>query len=297
MKLLCSLLILLAALPVFSFASPIWNQTPLNYRTKNFHMGYYMSSVTNTQKKFIVRVPKRYVPGQPVELVYFLAGGSGEAENMATALEYLSPYLDNPIFDNVLFVAPDAKNAGLWSDTPIFKNEQMVFELIEYIERNIPHTPGRKLIGHSLGGTGALHFAYKYGNKFDAMASISPAILKWSPFEVTDELIKNYIRDHAPNIDFDYFKMFILSIRDSFAMPEYWKRYDFYERLPTQNLPKCYAIFTGAKDSLGFAFLGREFIRIARTYNKNVLYYEDPSRDHAVDKSILEVMQFFRTCQ
>jgi enterochelin esterase-like enzyme len=295
-KILSISLLCILLTPILALAE-IWSPTPLDYPSKNFYQGEYESLVTGTKKTFIVRLPKKYVTGAPVDVVYFLPGGAGFATGMPENFKDLGHYLNDSLFDNALFVAPDAGNYGMWSDSQKFKNTQVVLELIKYIESNVPHTDSRILMGHSLGGAGAMHFAFDYPEMFDGIASISPAIFWWSPFEVSDDEIRSYVRDYAPKQTFEYFKKSVEAVKFSFASPEAWTQYDFYHRIQTKNLPTCYAIFTGDQDPLGFHHHSREFIKKANSYGKKIFYREEAGREHDIGKAILDAMSFVRSCK
>jgi pimeloyl-ACP methyl ester carboxylesterase len=274
----------------------IWDEASLNYRIDRFHHGEFASFIDSKNHSFIVFLPKNYSEQVPYKIIYFLAGGAGAAEQMPQQLENYSDLLEHPFYQNTIWVVLNMNSHGMWSDNLKEKSSSLLLEFIAYFESHVKHQAGRTLIGHSLGGSGAFHFALEYSQYFDRIASISPAILKWNVFDSTPELIQEFIKEHAPEIPFEFFKFVTDEMKKDFGTREVWDEFDFYHRIQNKVIPKCFAIFMGGQDPMGFKYLGDEFISFAAARGKSIPYIESPTRYHSIGIAITEVADYFQSC-
>jgi S-formylglutathione hydrolase len=157
----------------------------------------HASSVTGTDMTFSVFVPA-HREGQKLPIVTYLSGLTCTHANVTEKGEFRAACAEL----GLIFVAPDtsprgdgvpgdAKNAydfglgaGFYVDAtqaPFEKNYRMwsyvTEELPKLIAEQFPVDPGRQsIMGHSMGGHGALTAALRYPNRFRAASAFAPIV-------------------------------------------------------------------------------------------------------------------------
>ncbi len=131
-----------------------------------------------------VYLPEGYNPerGPKYPVVYFLHGAGGDH----TSYSFLIPILDMMIADGqiqpVIVVKPDASclpyNASFYTNSDLNGafEDYIVEDVVEFVKRNYRTIPGRKkrcILGHSMGGYGAMKLALKYPDLYGGVAAHS----------------------------------------------------------------------------------------------------------------------------
>jgi enterochelin esterase-like enzyme len=154
----------------------------------------YFSKSNNREIKVKVYTPPGYEAGRDrYPVVYNLHGGGGSPERQwervgATLADAMEKKLVRPMIyvfaeglGNTLFV--NTAGTKLQVETTVIK------ELIPFIDANyrtIPAREARAIDGFSMGGFGALHFAFKYPELFSSVVGYGAALLKWETLSERD---------------------------------------------------------------------------------------------------------------
>jgi len=157
-----------------------------------FHQKSLLSKALNQEKTYYVGLPKGYneldtITKYPV--IVFLHGASITATEMVNSLEpFLENFFTKLLFDRlfkVIFIIPDGScepfKGSFYTNSELYGNyeDYIAIDMIEEI-RNKYHTyPGREkwsIMGHSMGGFGAMKIALKYPEKFIGVSSLSGPI-------------------------------------------------------------------------------------------------------------------------
>jgi len=136
----------------------------------------------------IMRYMNVYLPtgydtsGLDYPVVYFLHGGGSNHMGYSNIYYHLDTLIDNGHIDPVIVVKPDASvgpyygsaytNSALYGDY----EDYIVYDLIDYIEstyRAIPSRDKRSIMGHSMGGTGALKLGFLHPDIYRAVVDHS----------------------------------------------------------------------------------------------------------------------------
>jgi len=115
-------------------------------------------------------------------VIYFLHGGGSNHNSYSNIYYHLDTLIANGHIEPVIMVKPDASvppyygscytNSALYGDF----EDYIVYDLIEYIEttyRAIPSRSRRTIMGHSMGGSGALKLAFNHPDIYRAVADHS----------------------------------------------------------------------------------------------------------------------------
>jgi S-formylglutathione hydrolase FrmB len=149
-------------------------------------------------KKFNVILPKDYhQTDRRYRVIFLLHGYSGDHNdwiNRTNLVEYLSNY-------SFVVVTPEADNSW-YTNSPFVKNrnyeDYIIKELIPYVERRyrvLASKHGRAIAGLSMGGYGAIKFAFKYPNLFYYAGSFSGAFRWPSMIEKNKSLLSQSLRE------------------------------------------------------------------------------------------------------
>jgi pimeloyl-ACP methyl ester carboxylesterase len=176
------------------------------------------SKALDQEKTYYVGLPKGYneldtITKYPV--IVFLHGASITATDMVNLLEpFLDNFLGKFLFDKlfkVIFIIPDGScepyKGSFYTNSALYGNyeDYIASDMMEEI-RNKYHTySGREkwsIMGHSMGGFGAMKIALKYPEKFIGVSSLS------GPLNISyfDELLPVLLSENgsAPPYDFIY---------------------------------------------------------------------------------------------
>jgi len=115
-------------------------------------------------------------------VIYFLHGGNSNHNSYSNIYYHLDTLIDYGHIQPVIMVKPDASvgpyygscytNSALYGDF----EDYIVYDLVEYIEtayRAIPSLDSRTIMGHSMGGSGALKLAFNHPDIYCAVADHS----------------------------------------------------------------------------------------------------------------------------
>lgn len=136
-----------------------------------------------------------YLPGQPAgaeglfnaepfEVLKMIAGLQQGADFPEEGFKlWLDDLMENGSLSKFILVIPDATNKygfSMYSNSEVNGNyeEYIARDLVRYIDRNfntIRNHKGRAVVGHCMGGYGALKIAMKYPQIFGQVAGMSPA--------------------------------------------------------------------------------------------------------------------------
>ncbi|MCY1719517.1 alpha/beta hydrolase-fold protein [Prolixibacteraceae bacterium Z1-6] len=100
-------------------------------------------------------------------------------------LDWLNNKIESGEMNEVILVMPDATNKfgfSMYTDSPSQGNfeKYIAKELVNYVDshfKTIPTSKARALVGHCMGGYGALRLAFKYPHVFSKVAALTPAQL------------------------------------------------------------------------------------------------------------------------
>lgn len=131
-----------------------------------------------------VYLPRGYNPdrGPKYPVIYFLHGIRGDHTSCPFLIDILDELIGNGTIEPVVVVKPDAScvpyNASFYTNSELNGafEDYIVQDVREFVKRNYRIIPGRKkrsIMGHSMGGYGAMKLALKYPDIYTALASHS----------------------------------------------------------------------------------------------------------------------------
>ena len=115
-------------------------------------------------------------------VIYFLHGGNCNHNSYSNLYYHLDTLIANGHIEPVIMVKPDASvgpyYGSCYTNSALYGNfeDYIVYDLISYIEtayRAIPSRNRRTVMGHSMGGSGALKLAFKHPDIYRAVADHS----------------------------------------------------------------------------------------------------------------------------
>jgi len=160
---------------------------PDGVRHETFH-----SKAMNCDVGYCIATPPGYADGQTrYPVLYLLHGLGGNELTYRKHLERLHEAMANGQIPPLIAVAVNGGSATMYCDSvdgTILPDTMIIRELIPHIDsqyRTISSRQGRIIEGFSMGGFGALKFAFKYPELFCAVVGGAPALLEWD--RVTSE--------------------------------------------------------------------------------------------------------------
>jgi enterochelin esterase family protein len=136
---------------------------------------------------YVVDLPPSYDSGdKKYPVIYalhglFESGAAWERRGLAAALQVSREKGETP---EVIVVAADAGNSFYVNSAAGAFEDMVTKDLIEHVEKTyrvVPSRAGRALLGVSMGGYGALRMAFKYPERFAAVATHSAMVLEKIP--------------------------------------------------------------------------------------------------------------------
>ena len=320
-----SIFLMLLMLGLFQIqASAKWFQKKTLYsnalqQEKNYFVGYpdgYNES--DTTKKYPV--------------IIFLHGASVTAEDIVNTLE---PTLDNifgrfvfPNLFKVILIVPDGScepfKGSFYTNSALYGNYE------DYIVKDITAEVGANyntyktsnkwsIMGHSMGGFGAMKIALKYPQKFIGVSSLS------GPLHITyfNDLLPIILSEHGTSAPYDFtydgnVTKLVYSMAGAFspnltATPkvnfpinssgnldqsvlETWEKYNPINLIREWKGNPAMAIHTycGEKDEFKLAKPNQMFADTLKKYNIPYTYFQDPEGDHvnSISTSFLQGVNF-----
>ena len=288
---------------------------------KWFQQKTIYSKALQQEKTYYVGLPKGYSESDPntkYPVIIFLHGASTTATEMVNSLE---PFLDNiftkSLFDKlfkVIFIIPDGScepykgsfytNSALYGNYEDYIAKDMMEEVAsKYHAYN--HREKWSIMGHSMGGYGAMKIALKYPADFIGISALS------GPLNVTylDDLLPIVLSEHgsAAPYDFTYsgnVTKLIYSMAGAFspnpeatppvlfplnsdgtvdlAVKKIWENYNPINLIKEWKGNPAMAIHTycGELDEFKLATPNKMFSDSLDKYNLPHTYYQDPNGDH-----------------
>lgn len=143
-------------------------------------------------RKMSIYLPPRYESSKKRYPVIYLFQGIGDDHlrfvKDTTYLNNIRDVMDygvqNKMFREMIIVMPNTKTKwmhSLYMNSPVTGNWEdfVVYELINYIDakyRTVKSAGARALVGHSMGGFGAIYLGIKHPDKFSVVYGMNPAL-------------------------------------------------------------------------------------------------------------------------
>lgn len=183
---------------------------------KWFQQKTIYSKALGQEKTYYVGLPNGYDKDDPTKqypVIIFLHGASVNATEMVNTIE---PLLDNfftrLFFANlfkVIFIIPDGScepfKGSFYTNSVLYGNyeDYVVHDLTEEIKQQYNTSNSRAkwaIMGHSMGGFGAMKIALKYPEKFIGVSSLS------GPLHIThfDELLPIVLAEHGTAAPYNF---------------------------------------------------------------------------------------------
>jgi enterochelin esterase-like enzyme len=207
-----------------------WNAPPDEWhwnipeKIRGFTHGLVHSKSMNRTVGYNISLPPSYMKESKrrYPVVYYLHGASG-SELSAYELGDVVRRLNRAgKIGDVIYVFPNGGHFSKyrdWDKGNVKAETFIIRELIPYIDktyRTIATREGRALCGFSMGGDGALRFAFKYPDLFCAAASMSAAI-DWGAPRGGSDTIFAHSRKHVAKIRGKTGLMMVVGANDRLA--------------------------------------------------------------------------------
>ncbi len=174
----------------------------------------YFSKANNRDIKIKVYLPPQYRSHQTSKarypVVYNLHGGGGSPERQWGRVgATLAEAMENKRVRPMIYVFAEGLGNTLFVNTAGTKLQvetTVINELIPFIDANyrtIAAREGRAIDGFSMGGFGALHFAFKYPELFSSVTAYGGALLTYDTLSARDKRenfgdSREYFNEHNP---------------------------------------------------------------------------------------------------
>ena len=288
---------------------------------KWFQQKTIYSKALQQEKTYYIGLPQGYNASDintKYPVIVFLHGASVTATEMVNSLE---PFLDNfftkILFDKlfkVIFVIADGScapyNGSFYTNSALYGNYEdfIIHDMMEEIGSKYNTYNGREkwsIMGHSMGGYGAMKIALKYPASFIGVSALS------GPLNITciDELLPEIRAEHgtAPPYDYTYsgnITRLIYSMAGAFSpnpganppilfplnsagntnqsVLDLWEKHNPINLIRVWNGNPSMAIHTycGELDEFKLAKPNKMFSDTLHKYNLPHTYKQDPGGDH-----------------
>lgn len=148
----------------------------------------FHSQAMNCEVGFNIYTPPDYANSDKrYPVIYWLHGAApgGEAVGVGNAVILQKAILAGKL-PPLIMVFPNGRRGSFYDDSfdgTIMAETALIKELIPFIDKNyrtIAERRGRAIEGFSMGGFGALKFAFKYPHLFCSVVAGAPALLDWA---------------------------------------------------------------------------------------------------------------------
>jgi S-formylglutathione hydrolase FrmB len=145
----------------------------------------FFSTSLDTTRDLSVYLPDGYDPTDIVKrypVIYFLHGSGGNHTSYPGIFPILDSLITNDLIKPVIVVVPDGSSAPYlgsnYSNSALYGmfEDYIAIDVINYIDLNyntIPSKEKRAIMGHSMGGEGAMRIALKHPDLYSGVASHS----------------------------------------------------------------------------------------------------------------------------
>jgi enterochelin esterase-like enzyme len=211
-------LILLVLLIVFSTAS-----------AEIIHDNFYSASLLENRAVDIYLPPDYQASSESYPVIYFLHGMSSSPGDYSPMLNtLLDGLIPGGLIDPIIVALPDGNTdfyaGSMYTNSDfygLFEN-YIAADVIQYVEANYRALVGREqraIMGHSMGGYGAMKIAVKHADQFYGVVSLS-GFLSVYPFAYWQTQILTENGGHAPytyNIDNGWFTLAAVTTAAAFT--------------------------------------------------------------------------------
>jgi len=306
MKKITLLLILLLAL------------TSIKVSGKWFQQKTIYSKALKQGKTYYVGLPKGYNQSDTITkypVIIFLHGASVTATEMVNSLELLLLFINTNNLAKVIFIIPDGScepyKGSFYTNSALYGNyeDYIIHDVVEEIGSKY-NTYNRRekwsIMGHSMGGYGAMKIALKYPGNFVGVSALS------GPLNITylDELLPAICSEHGsvPPYDFTYsgsVTKLVYSMAGAFSpnpastppilfplnsagtfdptVKSMWEKHNPINFIGEWKGSPAMAIHTycGEKDEFKLVRANQMFSDTLDKYKISHTYYQDPYGDHS----------------
>lgn len=170
------------------------------------------SKALQQEKTYYIGLPQGYNASDTntkYPVIVFLHGASVTATEMVNSLELLLLFINKDNLAKVIFVIPDGScapyNGSFYTNSALYGNYEdfIIHDMMEEIESKY-NTYNRRekwsIMGHSMGGYGAMKIALKYPASFIGVSSLSGPLNSTS----IDELLPEIRAEHGTEAPYDF---------------------------------------------------------------------------------------------
>jgi endo-1,4-beta-xylanase len=199
-------IVLIGVLPSAVRADSDWNHTPKSTPPGVEHKTFQSKSM-NVEVGYNIYLPPDYATSgdKRFPVVYFLHGRGGNEGSGMFIFELFDKAIKEKQIPSMIYVtACGEKNSG-YVDSPdgtIMSDTAIMKELIPHVDatyRTIAAKGGRAVEGFSMGGQGAILFAFKYPEMFSAVCGYGAGLARGA--ELKKELPAVFKKMHNDNIE------------------------------------------------------------------------------------------------
>jgi enterochelin esterase-like enzyme len=158
-----------------------------SYASSTVHEVQFYSVSLDENRVMKVYLPDGYDPGgqDRYPVIYFLHGFSGYESYWQGGFQALLDYvIATQLIHPIIFVTPDGRifdppwTGSFWTDSPLYGDLEgyVLDDVVGHIDstyKTIPEPAARVLMGHSMGGYGAMKIALKHQHAYRAVVSSS----------------------------------------------------------------------------------------------------------------------------
>ncbi len=151
----------------------------------------FYSPSLNSAQQLRIYLPQAYDGLHRFPVIYFLHGMASVPDDYAFTSTVLDILINSNYVDPVICVLPNG-NCGpylgsMWSNSELYGawEDYVQYDVVDYMDehyRTVPQAAKRCLMGHSMGGFGAMNIAIKFPGTFGIVYALS-GLLSLEPFD------------------------------------------------------------------------------------------------------------------